>query len=516
MSTFNSISKYGGDSEDQCGLDIKYRKSFPVPGENSSRGGYKSRHEDFGSTSSESTSAGSSVIPMSTSDSSLRGKSMLHQIPTVPFNPTYAYQMPRRYMQSVAGQVQQANVAHVPMGIPVGYSHVHGHRALRNMHSQSLQPQTIVYPMQQCQARTQDWARMPTSTTAVPFMMYPESYPTESLPEPQQVSSVASSAISTPVFSLGSPGYINSYGYVSTPVLSSAPCTPVPYQTAYVEVPPTLHLHKNNVGYKTPQGMSCNINMGPVSDGCRSAPKKPATTSVNSSNLPSKQPESLKRATATGAVEKGASEEGDEEEDDLWAGNVNYAEYRVNGSSNLFVTWPLTKAELVEKMQSYNLEVRDIFTTADDNIYNVIFVSHPIARKAFTMQQQIGLRIVPPKNSRRLWLRNPSPNFMVKFETRCRLVVRKGKAECHDVVGELLEGCLICADQLKGHRIRVVCCEGSFKFPGGKIVEMKGVPNNSDEKTSLGWISYRCKYTKESHVIRKSWNKLGDYVNKAK
>jgi hypothetical protein len=163
-------------------------------------------------------------------------------------------------------------------------------------------------------------------------------------------------------------------------------------------------------------------------------------------------------------------------------------------------------------MHSHKLQVRDIFTTVDDNVYNVIFVTHPIARKAFTMQQQIGLRIIPPKNSHRIWLRNPSPKFLVKFETKCRLVVRKGKAECHDVVGELLEGCLISADQLKGHRIRVVGCEGSFKFPGGKIVELKGLPNNSDERASLGWISYRCEHTKEPLVIRKSWNKLGDYL----
>merc|ERR1719233_2063257 len=99
---------------------------------------------------------------------------------------------------------------------------------------------------------------------------------------------------------------------------------------------------------------------------------------------------------------------------------------------------------------------------------------HPIARKAFTMQKQIGLRSVPPKNSRRIWLRNPSPRFLVKFETKCQLVVKRGKKECHDIVGELLKGCLFSADQLKGHRIRVASCEGSFKFPGGRIVEMKG------------------------------------------
>jgi len=183
-----------------------------------------------------------------------------------------------------------------------------------------------------------------------------------------------------------------------------------------------------------------------------------------------------------------------------------------NGGSNLFITWSGCKAELVNKLHTFKLKVRDIFSTSNENILNVVFESHPIARKAFTMQKQICVRIVPPKNSRRIWWRNPSPKFLVKFETKCQLIVKKGKAECHDIVGELLPGCLITADQLKGHRIRVFCCEGNFMFPGGKIIKMKGVPNKCHEKASLGWISYRCKNTKETLVIRRSWNNLGDYI----
>jgi len=108
-------------------------------------------------------------------------------------------------------------------------------------------------------------------------------------------------------------------------------------------------------------------------------------------------------------------------------------------------------------------------------------------------------------------MRNPSLKFLVKYETICRLVVRKGRFECHDIVGELLPGCLVTADQLKGHRIRLVACEGSFIFPGGKIVEME-TPKQLNEKVSLGWISYRCKYSKEFLVIRRSWNMLSDYI----
>jgi len=200
------------------------------------------------------------------------------------------------------------------------------------------------------------------------------------------------------------------------------------------------------------------------------------------------------------------------EEENIWLGSCDYHEYCHENGSNLYITWSGSKAELVEKLQKLNLEVRDIFSTSDENVCNVIFKSHPIARKAFTMQHIIRLRIVPPRNSHRIWMRNPSPTFLVKFETKRRLVVREGRAECHDIVGELLEGCMITADQLKWHRMRIVCCEGQFMFPGGKIVEMRAVPCKSNERVSLGWISYYCKYTKESLVIRRSWNMLSDYI----
>lgn len=135
------------------------------------------------------------------------------------------------------------------------------------------------------------------------------------------------------------------------------------------------------------------------------------------------------------------------------------------------------------------------------------------------MQREIRLQMLPPKNTNRNWLRNPSPKFLVKFETKCRLVVRKGKAERHYIVGDLLmsncqeqKGCLIWADQLKGNRIRVVRCEGKFMFPGGQVVEMKGVSTNPERKTSLGWITYRCKITKTIYVSRLSGNLLTDYI----
>jgi len=49
-------------------------------------------------------------------------------------------------------------------------------------------------------------------------------------------------------------------------------------------------------------------------------------------------------------------------------------------------------------------------------------------------------------------------------------------------------------------------------FPGGKIVEMKGLPHMSALKSSLGWITYRCKHTKELLIKRKSMHLLSHYI----
>jgi len=203
---------------------------------------------------------------------------------------------------------------------------------------------------------------------------------------------------------------------------------------------------------------------------------------------------------------------------ELWSGNCEYSEYIEKGGSNLFINWSGTGSELWVKLCHHDLNVKTVWNTSDGGIFNVIFETHIDARKAFLMQCEIQLRMIPPENSSRNWLRNPSPKFWVKFETKYRLVVKKGKAECHDVVGDLLmtdynegKGCIIWADQLKGHRIRIVGCEGNFKFPSGRIVKMKGVPAYSDAKP-LGWISYRSRRAGELFVIRRSGNNIGDYI----
>jgi len=509
MATFcNTTNEKFDDSLEDLGLNIQRRHSFLAPDEMEPAEGGNTREEEYESPTSECTSAGLLTRQMST-ESTGEDESISYQTDgTASSSMTYAYQLPQMqpgtqlYQPLTCDQHLQLQQGYqIPcaqVGMPTyGYAPVQVQSMPMGlpMHHQ-LQPNQVLYPMQQCQPRPQEWAPMPLPTISVPSMGGPVTYSQQSNPESYQASpSVVSSAVSTPIVSYSTPGYsiTNPYGYYSTPVLSSASCTPMQYAMTCAELPPLLNLNSNVQAGVIPQRISCNIT-GPDLSSCPSASETPASDYVAPSDP------------------KAETEAEPEKEDNLWPGTCNYAEYQRNGGSNLFITWSGPKAKLVEQLHNFKLDVRDVLSTSDPNVCNVIFESHPIARKAFTMQNQIRLRIVPPKNSHRIWLRNPSPKFLVKFETKCKLVVRKGKAECHDIVGELLKGCLICADQLKGNRIRVVSCEGSFMFPGGKIVEMKGVPNQSGEKATLGWVSHRCKYTKEALVIRRSWNLLSDYV----
>jgi len=492
------------DDFDDLDLNIQRRHSFVAPDELKPAEGCNSREEGRSPTS-KTTSAGVTTIPMSTIESPGDDMSLSYHADSTSPNMTYAYQVPQ--MQPAGTQIYQPvtcdqqlqlqqgyQIPCAQMGVP-SFAYVPFQVQPMPMSlplNHQLQPNPAAYPVEQCQARPQDWVPMPVPTIAVPSTVAPV-YSQLSTPESYQASSsVVSSAVNTPVSSYGIPVYNNPYGYFSTPVLSSASCTPMQYSMACPELPPLLNLNNNLPAGIIPQRISCNI-IGPELSECPSAAETPSSDCVSPS-IPNME------------------ETPETEEENLWQGSCNYGEYQRNGCSNLFITWSGSTAKLVEKLQSFKLEVQDILSTSDENVCNVIFQSHPIARKAFTMQYQMRLRIVPPKNSRRIWLRNPSPRFLVKFEAKCKLVVRKGKAESHDIVGELLPGCLICADQLKGNRIRVVSCEGNFMFPGGKIVEMKGVPNNSEKKATLGWVSHRCKYTKEALVIRRSWNRLSDYV----
>jgi len=288
------------------------------------------------------------------------------------------------------------------------------------------------------------------------------------------------------------------WGWVQVPMSGTA----VPYMMG-----PVSYSQQNNPqSYQVSTNVASNAGNTSLS-GCTSECSE-------SSDVRMKSPETHAVCLTTKELAE-ETEENDvmrNDEENVWLGSCDYLEYLHEDGSNLFITWSGSKPELVEKLDNFKLGVRDVFSTSDENVLNVVFDSHSIARKAFTMQHLIRLRVVPPKNSHRRWIRNPSPTFLVKFETNRQLIVKKGRAESHDVVGYLLKGCLIYADQLKGHRIRVARCEGMFMFPGGEIMEMKGISNKPDKNGPLGWISYCCKYTKECFVSRLSWNMLSDYI----
>jgi len=78
---------------------------------------------------------------------------------------------------------------------------------------------------------------------------------------------------------------------------------------------------------------------------------------------------------------------------------------------------------------------------------------------------------------------------------------------------------LVWADQLKGHRIRVVGYQGSLKCADGEIVNKEGLPialegvlEKPHKILPLGWISYRSQFANEMFVIRRSGNLLSDYI----
>jgi len=441
--------------------------------------------------------------------------------PNIQCNTAHPYQMPQ--MQPMGTQVNQPLIYNEQLwfqqgnnlnqnGVPtLGLAPVQRQSMSMNLPLvQELEWQQV-HPMPEYQQIPQN--QLSELDMAVPYMTGPVRNPHQSNHQCYQVSpSVISSTASTPVLScFSTPVYnSNAYDYVNTQFLSSASSTPILCNNRYPDIPPLLNLNKSLQGDSFPRQISCNINTILAQSWCQAA-AAPASGCPASSNTLMKQLWMTANSSMNELVEN-TKDVTRREEENIWLGSCNYIENCHDGGSNVFITWTGSNAELVWKLHNFKLEVREVFSTSDKKVRNVIFESHPNARKAFTMQHLIRLRIVPPKNSHRIWLRNPSPKFWVKFETKCRLVVRKGKAECHDIVGELLKGCSIFADQLKGHSIRVVCCEGSFMLPRGKIVEMKGVPNEANEKTSLGWISYRCKYTKESLVIRRSWNILNDYI----
>jgi len=479
-------------------------------------------NDDIGSTTSESSSTVSFAVRSSFSESSMDesqsartdpikrsswqydyGMPQVFLPPTVPpLPPTvpHAYQQvaysPQHCQNFPTSELGNANAGYVSM-IPYQLQQA----PVTTFQTCPVQVPYYAFPMelQQTLTTSSDFTRVPASTGVVTSVGDPMVYsPAAKSGFQQACQNLLETEVTSPLGSCPSmPGYTNTYRYVNSSVVPSTPCTPMPYLMQSSVVPPMLHLSNNLLSTNIPDQISCNIN---------TTQEASAISNTEMTDMHASDKMELSKPC-------------EREVESLWVGNCSYKECNDNGGSNLFITWNRTESELLAKLQHYKFEVRTASKCSNDGIFNVVFENHVNARKAFLMQSDVRLKMVPPKGSRRNWLRNPSPKHLVKFETRCRLVVKKGKAECHEIVGDLLmsncqkqKGCIILADQLKGHRIRIVSCEGNFMFPGGRIVQMNGVAVDSDRQNSLGWISYRCKYTRESFVTRRSGISLSDYI----
>lgn len=182
--------------------------------------------------------------------------------------------------------------------------------------------------------------------------------------------------------------------------------------------------------------------------------------------------------------------------------------------SFLFVTTNNVE-ELKVIFYELGLEFQDIGKSRTPGVLVVLFKTHEFAKRAFTTQKKIGVRMEPPRLTRRYWFKNPSPQFHVVFLTTRRLTVKCGKSSSNVKVGDFLMvdsrsgiGCTVLADQMKGHRLRVVGYIGKFMHTDGRIVEKKSL---SDPET-VGWISTQCHKSKEKFVVRVSMNEIEDYL----
>jgi len=339
----------------------------------------------------------------------------------------------------------------------------------------------------------------------------------------QPCSIISSSISSAPLENFVSSPHQKSYYNIIKPVLSFA------FSVGALEVPPVVqsNIEEMQANYSKKK-ISVSISTDPMlSNGVTSVKTlhEGNTQCCALRNLKSPS-QNFSCEASVKNVEKVESAMEPKEDDDLWPGICSYVESEQNSGATLFVTWFSSRALLVGKLRYFKLEVKHIHGTSDNKVFNVVFESHSCARKAFTMQRTIQVRMVPPKRSNFKWLRNPSPKFLVKFETKRPMTITNGKAETHDIVGVLQlpkskwqKRSFVWADQLKGNRIRIVGYEGSLKYKDGTVVEMTGISNKFEGHTdkegrwqSIGWVSYRSKYTNEMFVKRRSGNLLSDYI----
>jgi len=338
--------------------------------------------------------------------------------------------------------------------------------------------------------------------------------------QPQSiVSSIISSA---PLENFVSSPHQKSYYNINKPVLSFA------FSVGALEVPPVVESNRQEMQAKDGnEHILFSISTDPMLPNGVTSGKTPHEGNIPCCALMNlKSPSQNLSCEASEKILGKVQNAMEPNQNDLWPGICTYVESEQNSGATLFVTWFSSRALLVGKLRYFKLEVKHIHSTSDNKVFNVVFDSHSCARKAFTMQQTIQVRMVPPKKSNFKWFRNPSPKFLVKFETKRPMTITNGKAETRDIVGVLQlpnskeqKRCFVWADQLKGNRIRIVGYEGSLKYKDGTVVEMTGISNKFEGYTdkegrwqSIGWVSYRSKYTNEMFVKRRSGNILSDYV----
>jgi len=209
---------------------------------------------------------------------------------------------------------------------------------------------------------------------------------------------------------------------------------------------PAFELTNQTSSVVYPSHVSCNISHAPLPTILKSYPRNESKSKREDAESKIAQKDVLNNNPGFSPQGKLPDETGKEEsvdeilEDDknVWNASCDYKEFRKDGLSNVFITWAGSKSKLLAKLRQHDLNAELCLTTSDADVFSVVFEDHKIARKAFTSQREIHLKMVPPRPSSRSWFRSPSPNFLVKYETKFRLTVRSGKAKSHSIVGELL------------------------------------------------------------------------------
>jgi len=189
----------------------------------------------------------------------------------------------------------------------------------------------------------------------------------------------------------------------------------------------------------------------------------------------------------------------------------------VEDGSHLFVTYDNAE-KLCNILVGIGLEVKAIENTRFYGVLVVLFNKHRSAKQAFFRQKEIGIKMVPPTFTIKNWYRNPNPKFHVMFMTRRRLSVKTGKSLANSTIGDFLMtdannelGCVVWADQMKGHRLRVVAFIGKFMHLDG-VIEERLEKDCFEKMKFIGWISTTCSKTREKFVDRVNWNTIEEYV----